>query len=110
MPQRTQRSTSGIGLQKLQKAKAVPLDQIQPGRVDRQTSGDGELDRVLGGGIVPGSITLVGGQPGIGKSTLLLQVALHWPGRVVYVSGEESVDQIKMRSERIASEPSPAMI
>ena len=67
-------------------------------------SGIGEFDRVLGGGIVPGSMVLIGGEPGIGKSTLLLQVA-HLLGRthgaVLYVSGEESERQIKLRGERL---------
>lgn len=65
---------------------------------------DRELDRVLGGGLVPGSITLIGGEPGIGKSTLLLQTALRVPDlRTLYVSGEESEHQIRMRAERISA-------
>jgi DNA repair protein RadA/Sms len=61
-----------------------------------------EFDRVLGGGLVPGSLTLIGGEPGIGKSTLLLQLALNWPSKkILYISGEESEGQIKMRAERI---------
>src|SRR5690606_17444103 len=61
-----------------------------------------ELNRVLGGGIVPGSLVLIGGEPGIGKSTLMLQLALTMPGKkVLYVSGEESEQQLKMRAERI---------
>ena len=70
----------------------------------RVTTGIGELDRVLGGGLVPGSLVLVGGDPGIGKSTLLLQVCrnLSWNDKkVLYISGEESLSQIKMRAERI---------
>ena len=63
---------------------------------------DGELNRVLGGGLVPGSIVLLGGEPGIGKSTLILQTVLHLRERVLYVSGEESPHQIKMRAERLA--------
>ncbi len=63
---------------------------------------DPELTRVLGGGIVPGAITLIGGQPGIGKSTLMLQLACQLPNKVLYVSGEESAYQIKMRADRIA--------
>ena len=62
---------------------------------------DGELNRVLGGGIVPGSLILLGGEPGIGKSTLLLQISLKLPYKTLYVSGEESQKQIKMRAERI---------
>ena len=60
-----------------------------------------ELNRVLGGGIVPGSVILLGGEPGIGKSTLLLQSALRMNKTVLYVSGEESLNQIKMRADRI---------
>jgi DNA repair protein RadA/Sms len=66
--------------------------------------GDNELNRVLGGGLVPGSIVLLGGEPGIGKSTLSLQTMLRLPDkRILYVSGEESAHQLKMRAERIAS-------
>jgi DNA repair protein RadA/Sms len=62
-----------------------------------------ELDRVLGGGIVPGSVTLVGGEPGIGKSTLLLQMAAAWPGPVLYVCAEESAQQVRLRAERLGA-------
>jgi DNA repair protein RadA/Sms len=73
---------------------------------DRLPPGIGEFARVLGGGVVPGSIVLIGGDPGIGKSTLLLQVALEMArqGPILYVSGEESVRQIKMRAVRLASQ------
>lgn len=67
----------------------------------RLNSKNQEFNRVLGGGIVPGSVTLLGGEPGIGKSTLLLQIALFLPYKTLYVSGEESQKQIKMRAERI---------
>jgi len=70
----------------------------------RMDTGDGELNRVLGGGLVPGSLTLLGGEPGIGKSTLLLQISLKLPYRTLYVSGEESQKQIKMRAERITAQ------
>ncbi|MCQ2275272.1 MAG: DNA repair protein RadA, partial [Bacteroidales bacterium] len=64
----------------------------------------GEFDRVLGGGIVPGSLLLIGGEPGIGKSTLLLQTALAaTDSKILYVSGEESEEQIKMRADRVAA-------
>jgi DNA repair protein RadA/Sms len=82
------------------------LSEITVRREDRFTTGMGELDRVLGGGIVSGSLTLVGGDPGIGKSTLLLQVCRNLSGaghRVLYISGEESLSQIKMRADRIGS-------
>jgi len=67
--------------------------------------GDRELDRVLGGGVVPGSLTLIGGDPGIGKSTLMLQMALRTPKlSTLYISGEESAQQVKMRAERLQEE------
>ncbi len=71
---------------------------------ERLMSGEGELDRVLGGGLVPGSVILLGGEPGIGKSTLLLQVAAHVAQTrpVIYASGEESVAQVRLRSQRLA--------
>ncbi len=75
---------------------------------ERLTSGIGEFDRVLGGGVVPGSLVLIGGEPGIGKSTLLLQAAAHFArtsGPVLYSSGEESEHQIKSRGERLGVEP-----
>ncbi|MFN0215119.1 MAG: DNA repair protein RadA [Saprospiraceae bacterium] len=81
--------------------KAVLLDQVQTGKTPRLATPDQELNRVLGGGIVPGSLVLIGGQPGIGKSTLLLQIAMKIPAKVLYVSGEESEEQIKMRADRV---------
>ena len=66
-------------------------------------TGIGELDRVLGGGLVPGSVTLLGGEPGIGKSTLLLQLLAEWPARTLYVSGEESAQQVRLRAERLGA-------
>jgi len=78
------------------------LADIESGVEKRISSGIGELDRVLGGGIVPGSLVLVGGEPGIGKSTLMLQVALSINDqRTLYISGEESDMQIKMRADRL---------
>lgn len=79
------------------------LSQISDQSQSRMPSGYGELDRVLGGGIVPGSLVLIGGEPGIGKSTLLLQVAniLSQTKRVLYVSAEESGQQVKLRSQRL---------
>ena len=78
------------------------------GIAKRLSSGHEELDRVMGGGIVPGSVTLLGGDPGIGKSTLLLQVAAHVSGTnaVLYASGEESVSQIALRAQVRCPEPS----
>jgi DNA repair protein RadA/Sms len=78
------------------------LNEIVGGPEQRFLTGNGELDRVLGGGLVDGSLILIGGEPGIGKSTLMLQVALQMKGsKVLYISGEESNQQIKMRAERI---------
>lgn len=84
-------------------AKAYRLDEISEETAERATTGIGELDRVLGGGVVEGSLMLVGGDPGIGKSTLLLQASAHLSkaGRVLYISGEESARQIKMRARRL---------
>lgn len=83
--------------------KAVLLEQVQTGKTPRLATPDQELNRVLGGGIVPGSLVLIGGQPGIGKSTLLLQIAMKIPAKVLYVSGEESEEQIKMRADRVGA-------
>ncbi len=77
------------------------LAQIETGKTQRRRTHDEELNRVLGGGIVGGSIVLIGGEPGIGKSTLMLQQALSLPVKVMYVSGEESEEQIKMRADRL---------
>jgi DNA repair protein RadA/Sms len=86
--------------------KPNKVDQIQSINEERILTGDIELDRVLGGGLVPGSVTLIGGEPGIGKSTLMLQLALNIPGKkILYISGEESEQQIKMRAERITDRP-----
>lgn len=93
-----------------QKSKPVRIQDISINTQARMSSGDIELDRVLGGGIVPGSMVLVGGEPGIGKSTLLLQVALAIKGKVVYVSGEESEQQIKLRSTRVTEESSECFL
>lgn len=82
-------------------SKPIHIKNITSKTIDKISSGDKELDRVLGGGIVPGSLVLLGGEPGIGKSTLLMQVANSVNGKVVYVSGEESEQQIKLRSERV---------
>ncbi|MBN8822130.1 MULTISPECIES: DNA repair protein RadA [unclassified Spirosoma] len=83
-------------------AKPKAIHAINYEEQPRVRTTDAELNRVLGGGIVPGSLVLIGGEPGIGKSTLLLQIALSLTGmRVLYVSGEESEQQIKMRAERL---------
>ncbi|MCI5778139.1 MAG: DNA repair protein RadA [Bacteroidales bacterium] len=82
--------------------KPVPLSAVEGRDVVRLSTANVELDRVLGGGIVPGALILIGGEPGIGKSTLVLQMAMQLPKRVLYVSGEESIQQIKLRADRIS--------
>jgi len=84
---------------------SLPIVSIDPASGTRILSGSAELDRVLGGGFMRGSVILLGGEPGIGKSTLLLQVCakLHSKGRVLYVSGEESPAQIRLRADRLGA-------
>ena len=84
-----------------QAQQAVLIQEVQKSEESRIPLQDFELNRVLGGGIVPGSINLLGGDPGIGKSTLLLQLAIKEQLKVLYVSGEESEQQIRMRAERL---------
>lgn len=98
------RSGFGISSDRHVRIEPTVLSQVSAGKEYRLSTGIGELDRVLGGGIVEGSLTLVGGDPGIGKSTLLLQVCRNLSeqgNEVLYVSGEESLAQIKMRADRI---------
>ena len=80
---------------------AIKIEQIDIQHKPRITTIDKEFDRILGGGIVLGSVVLIGGEPGIGKSTLLLQISLKLEQKVLYVSGEESAQQIKLRADRI---------
>lgn len=82
-------------------SKPLRINEIDVSHEARMNTEDAEFNRVLGGGIVPGSLILLGGEPGIGKSTLLLQISLKLPYKTLYVSGEESQQQIKMRAERI---------
>ncbi len=82
-------------------SKPLRIDEIDSTQESRMSTFDAEFNRVLGGGIVPGSLILLGGEPGIGKSTLILQISLELPYKTLYVSGEESQKQIKMRAERI---------
>jgi DNA repair protein RadA/Sms len=91
-------------------ARPTPLSMIKSGNTARIVTPDNELNRVLGGGIVAGSLILIGGQPGIGKSTLMLQIALTVPVKVLYVSGEESEEQIKMRADRVVQHASDCYI
>lgn len=88
-----------------EKAKPIQLKNIEQVKISRINSGFDELDRVLGGGFVNGSLTLIGGEPGIGKSTLILQICnnIKVDGKVLYISGEESAEQIKIRADRLRS-------
>ena len=80
---------------------AIPINEVDTDKIPKIKTNDHELDRVLGGGLVPGAVILLGGEPGIGKSTLLLQLSLSLNKKVLYVSGEESHQQIKLRADRI---------
>ncbi len=91
-------------------SKPLRVSEIVLDTEARITTNDKELDNVLGGGIVPGSLLLLGGEPGIGKSTLLLQVALSLSEKVLYVSGEESQTQLKMRAERLQKHNSDCLL
>ena len=96
------------GLTALQKPKIRPLAEVQVSDLPRLDMGDQELNRVLGGGAVRGGVVLLGGEPGIGKSTLMLQVALQVGqkgAKVLYISGEESAEQVRMRANRLGSMP-----
>ena len=86
-----------------EKTRPMKLNEVSSIQVARTKTDMEEFNRVLGGGVVPGSLVLIGGDPGIGKSTLLLQVStqLSTLGTVLYVSGEESAQQIKLRAERL---------
>ncbi len=100
------RSRKGIAIDgtKREKADAILLHAVKSGDIDRMDTGISELNRVLGGGLVKGSLVLISGEPGIGKSTVILQASSNIAkkyGNVLYISGEESETQIKMRADRI---------
>lgn len=104
-PEKNPHRAAAAGVPKKSSAP-VHIDDITVDECDRTSTGFGELDRVLGSGIVKGSLVLVGGDPGIGKSTLLLQVCRNLAGagkRVLYISGEESLKQIRLRADRIGT-------
>ncbi|MBR1869268.1 MAG: DNA repair protein RadA [Bacteroidales bacterium] len=91
--------------------RPVQLGEIDNSAENRLSLGNPEVDRILGGGIVPGSLVLIGGEPGIGKSTLSLQIPLGCPSiKTLYVSGEESVKQVKMRANRLGGDASQCFI
>lgn len=101
-PHKSQRESTFASLN-----SAVTLKEVSIEEEDRFSTGMGELNRVLGGGVVPGSLILIGGDPGIGKSTILLQISSQLASkdlRVLYVSGEESLKQIKLRAQRLNSQ------
>lgn len=100
--QRDAKGSPGSGIRDQRTMKPVRISEITFSHETRINTRDQELNRVLGGGLVPGSLVLIGGEPGIGKSTLMLQVALKCSGqKILYITGEESDQQIRMRSERI---------
>lgn len=90
--------------------KPLAISEIEIQKEHRLHTQNNELNTVLGGGLVPGSVILLGGEPGIGKSTLLLQIALQMQHKVLYVSGEESQSQIKMRADRLSSKNENCLI
>ncbi len=94
---------SGSKYEKKKEANPMVLNELEGREVSRNLTGFSELDRVLGGGLVNGSLVLLGGEPGIGKSTLILQICdkIKGEGKVLYVSGEESAEQIKLRADRL---------
>ena len=101
---RVSQRTARSGLDQLQTMQVRPLLDVSVSELPRLDMGDKELNRVLGGGSVPGGVVLLGGEPGIGKSTLMLQVALavgNTGAKVLYVSGEESAEQVRMRANRL---------
>ena len=101
------------GVAMLQAPRIQPLSEVDVAEMPRLSMGDKELNRVLGGGAVPGEVVLLGGEPGIGKSTLMLQVALQVAAtgaKVLYVSGEESAEQVRMRANRLGEIASSALI
>jgi DNA repair protein RadA/Sms len=96
-----EKDIEGNTLSRKRSPKPTLIAEIDATESPRLDTTNAEFNRVLGGGLVPGSVTLLGGEPGIGKSTLLLQVCLNLPFKTLYVSGEESAQQIKMRADRI---------
>ncbi len=96
-------ATLAAGMALVPPGTAAPITSLTATGSAPTATGIGELDRVLDGGLVPGSVTLLGGEPGIGKSTLLLQLLHAWSGRSLYVSAEESAHQVRLRAERLGA-------
>ncbi len=99
-----QKARKGLSEASERRREPQPITQLKSGQATRLDTGIGELNRVLGGGLVEGSLTLISGEPGIGKSTIIIQAAAYISqhyGKVLYVSGEESEEQIKMRADRV---------
>ncbi len=97
---------SGASRAPVSAGPATPIGQVDVTLAERRSTGLSEFDRVLGGGFVPGAVILMAGEPGVGKSTLLLDVAARWArsgGRTLYVSGEESASQVRLRADRISA-------
>ena len=104
------KNSSGKIIRTLSSNKPQKVSEIQSNDVVRIDTENNEFNRVLGGGIVPGSVVLIAGEPGIGKSTLSLQIALNIPQKTLYVSGEESASQIKLRADRLKSSTDSCLI
>jgi len=103
---RAQASTSKRERHKQTRVKPIPITEVETSAGVRMATAIPELDRVLGGGIVPGSVVLVGGDPGIGKSTLMMQMAASLTGQtVLYITGEESLSQVRLRADRLMPKP-----
>jgi DNA repair protein RadA/Sms len=96
-------ATLAAGLALVPPGEATPIGDVSSHESDPVPTGIGELDRVLGGGLVPGSVTLLGGEPGIGKSTLLLQLLAGATGPTLYVTAEESAQQVRLRADRLGA-------
>lgn len=111
-PKESRKSSSPSGRQEsTERRRPVHIRDIETAGESRISLGSGEVDRILGGGIVPGSLVLIGGEPGIGKSTLSLQIPLHCDGiKTLYVTGEESVNQVKMRADRLGGDAAQCFI
>ena len=110
-PRESRKPAAGAAAPAGERRRPVQLRDISAAGEARISLNSGEVDRILGGGIVPGSLVLIGGEPGIGKSTLSLQIPLHCPDlRTLYVTGEESVNQVKMRAGRLGGDAAQCFI